>query len=420
MRKLLLPLFVLISLLSFSGMAQEAYMVTGTIYNNEDKEILPYASVRLKNHPIGSVSNEEGEFIFYIPESKRQDTLMVSFIGFNTYEKPLSDIDGPLKIYLNPSTNVLDEVILTEKDPLDYIRKAIEHIPDNYSADPYQSIAFYREKFIENDAVINREEAVFKTYYPATKDSAKNQHQLLLYLPEEDPQQFQFMREWFEKKQEKRRKKAEKKGEPFDEEEYGEDMDMDFGGPESVLGLDIRDEPGHYLQPKHFKKYEYTFGDETSMDGERIVSIHFRARKKIDHMKDSGTILINAENYAILSIEQKGKFSIPFIVKPILFVIGLKISNPTFSTSIQYQKYKDKYYPLLYRWDANIKLVKKHTFDENEVSKINVGQVFFINELDSIATPVDEDYRFDTNEDMDGQVHNTLDLTWDQMNVIKD
>ena len=242
----------------------------------------------------------------------------------------------------------------------------------------------------------------------------------MLYKPEENPQQFQFMREWFEAKQEKRKKKAIKKGEEFDEEEYDSDMDMDFGGPETVIDLDINNERDNYLNPKHFKKYEYSFGDETSLNGERLVTINFKAKKTIDHKKDAGKILINTEDYAIVSIEQTGKFSIPFIVKPILFVIGLKIQNPTFNTVISYQKYKDKWYPQLFRWDAKIKLTKKHTFDPNENSDINIGQVFFINELDSIASPISEAQRFDENEDMDGQVYNDLNLQWGELNVIKD
>ena len=421
MRFTILCLFFLMFQTIVSGLyAQDNSVITGKIINGEDKEPLPFASIRLKNHPIGTISNEEGEFDFYVPKSKRNDTLNISFIGFNSYEVPLANIDRELEIILTPSSNVLDEVILTEKNPLDYIKKALERLPENYPQDPYQSIAYYREKFIENGAVINKEEGVFKTYYPKAGDSAKNQHQLMLYKPEENPQQFQFMREWFEAKQEKRKKKAIKKGEEFDEEEYDSDMDMDFGGPETVIDLDINNERDNYLNPKHFKKYEYSFGDETSLNGERLVTINFKAKKTIDHKKDAGKILINTEDYAIVSIEQSGKFSIPFIVKPILFVIGLKIQNPTFNTVISYQKYKDKWYPQLFRWDAKIKLTKRHTFDPNENSDINIGQVFFINELDSIASPISEAQRFDENEDMDGQIYNDLNLEWGELNVIKD
>lgn len=421
MRLTFLVLFLLILLTPVTGLyAQNNSVITGKIINGEDNEPLPYASIRLKNHPIGTISNDDGDFDFYIPKSKRNDTLNISFIGFNSYEVPLMNIDRELEIVLTPSSNVLDEIILTEKDPLDYIKKALERIPDNYPQDDYQSIAYYRQKFIENGAVINKDEGVFKTYYPERGDSVKNQHQLLLYKPEEDPQQFQFMREWFEAKQEKRRKKAVKKGEEFDEEEYDSEMDMDFGGPETVIDMDINNDRDTYLNPKHFKKYEYSFGEETSLNGERLVSINFKAKKTIDHKRDSGKILINTEDYAIVSIEQQGKFNIPFIVKPILFVIGLKIQNPTFNTVISYQKYKDKWYPQLFRWDARVKLTKKRTFDPNENSDINIGQVFFINELDSIASPISEEHIFNKEEDMGEQVYNDINLEWAELNIIRD
>ena len=240
MRPTFIVVFLLVAqMISLNTFAQDNSVISGTIINGEDQEPLPFASIRLKNHPIGTISNENGDFDFYIPKSKRTDTLNISFIGFNSYEVPLVNINRKLEIVLTPSSNVLDEVILTEKDPLDYIKKALERLPDNYPQEAYQTLAYYREKFIENGLVINKEEGVFKTYYPQAGDSSKNQHQLLLYKPEEDPQQFQFMREWFEAKQEKRRKKAIKKGEEFDEEEFDSEMDMDFGGPESVIDLDI-------------------------------------------------------------------------------------------------------------------------------------------------------------------------------------
>ncbi len=406
--------------ISLCGYSQVPSAISGKILNKDNLEPLPYASIRLKNHPIGTVSNEEGEFDFYIPKSKRNDTLSISFIGFNPYELPISAINGEVRVELSPSVNVLDEVLLTEKSPLDYIRLALERIPSNYPQEPYQSLAYYREKFIENGAVINKEEGIFKTYYPAVGDSSKNQHQLLLYRPEEDPKQFQFMREWFTAKQEKRRQKAIKKGEEFDEDEYDDDIDIDLGGPESVIDLDINNERDTYLNPKHFKKYEYEFGEDTWLNGERLVTIEFKAKRKIDHKKDAGRILINTEDYAIVSIEQTGKFSIPFMVKPILFLIGLKIDNPEFSTVINYQKYDGKWYPELFRWDANVGLTKKHTFDPNENSDINIGQVFFVNELNSEAKPIQSENKFDPGEDMEEQVFNDVGIGWEGLNIIKD
>ncbi len=407
-------------ILSTSVFAQNPSVISGIISNKETGETLPFASITLKNHPIGTISNENGVFNFYIPQSKRNDTIAISFIGFNSYEIAVSSVQDKLNINLQPSNNLLDEIILSEITPLDYIIRALENLSENYPQEPYQSIAYYREKFIENGAIINKEEGVFKTYYSNPSDTIKNHHQLLLYKPVENPQQFQFMREWIEKREAKEKKKADENGETYDDDEYDGTIDMDFGGPESIIDLDINNEKDNYLNPKYFKKYEYTFGEETILNGEKLVTILFKAKKKIDYMKDFGKILINKETYAIVLIEQVGKFSIPFIVRPILFTVGLRIGNPYFSKTISYQKYKGKWYPKLFRWDANIKLTKRHSFEANENSDINIGQVFSINELDSIGIPIPKEKRFDTGEDMENQVYNNLNLNWDKINVVRD
>lgn len=410
---------ILFFLISFSLFSQNNSVISGTITNKETNEPLPFASITLKNYPIGVISNEDGEFDFYIPESKRNDTLSISFIGFNPYEIALQIVKNPFKIELEPANNVLDEVVLSQLTPLDYIKRALDNLEENYPQNPYQSIAYYREKFIENNQIIKQEEAVFKTYYPEPKDTTKNQHQLLLYKPAENPQQFQFMKEWIEKKSAKAKKKADKKGEEYDEDEYDGNLKVDFGGPQSVIHLDINHDKGNYLNEKDFKKYEYTFGDETSLNGEPLIAILFKAKRTIDHIKDSGKILISRESYAIVSIESTGKFSIPFLVKPILFAMGLSISSPQFSTTINYQKFKEKWYPNLFRWDAKVKLTKKHMFDSNENSTINIGQVFLINKIDSVGIPIPKEKLFDSGKDLEEQIFNDTNMQWNELNVIK-
>ncbi len=415
----LLRLFFLFALISTSLFSQSKSLVSGTVTNKETNEPLPFASITLKNYPIGVISNEDGEFDFYIPELKQNDTLSISFIGFNPYEIALQIVNNPIKIELEPANNVLDEVVLSQLTPLDYIKRALDNLKDNYPQNPYQSIAYYREKFIENNQIIKQEEAVFKTYYPEPKDTTKNQHQLLLYKPAENVQQFQFMKEWIEKKSAKAKKKADRKGEEYDEDEYDGNLKVDFGGPQSVIHLDINHDKGNYLNEKDFKKYEYTFGEETSLNGEPLVAILFKAKRTIDHIKDSGKILISRETYAIVSVESTGRFSIPFLVKPILFAMGLSISRPQFSTTINYQKFKEKWYPNLFRWDAQVNLIKKHLFDPNENSTVNIGQVFLINKIDSVGIPIPKEKLFDSGKDLEKQIFNDTNMQWNELNVIK-
>ena len=414
-------LFLLITL-PFIGFSQNKGAISGVIVNKEDNEPLPFASITLKNHPIGTLSNEDGEFDFYIPKSKRNDTIQISFIGFINYEIPVSSALSELKIQLQPSSEVLDEVVLSKLSPLDYIKNALANIDQNYEYDPFQTIAYYREKFIENEKIISKREAIFKTYYPTKGDSTKNQHQLLLYKPIDKKEDFQFMRDWIDKRIEKEKKKAKKKGEDFDED-FDFEKDMNMGGPEMIIEMaDIRNEASknNFLNPKHFKKYEYTFGEEKIYNGEVLVTIHYKALKKIESIRDHGIILISKGDYAIALIQGSGELSIPVVAKPVLFLIGLSVSNPKFRNTVSYQKYKDKWYPKLFRWDATITLKKRHMFSANERADLKIGQVFFINQLDSIATPIPKAKQFDTKKDMEDQIYNDLNISWDGMNVIKD
>ena len=417
MKKVLVLIFMIFSL---PLLAQNNSVVSGIVKNRETGEPLPYASLSLKNHPIGTISNENGEFDFYVPKSKQNDTLSISFIGFNLYLIPLKNIRGKLEIEMHPALNVLDEVVVSRLSALEYVQRAVENIENNYPKTSYQTIAYYREKFIENDKVIKKDEGVFKTYYPKPADSLKNEHQLILHRPADNPQKFQFMRDWIDKRQAKEKKKAIKKGEDF--EDFDMEKDMNLGGPETIINLaDIRNnDKDNFLNPKHFKKYEFSFGNETSLNGETLITIEYKAKRKIDHVKDQGKILISKETYAIALIEGTGVLSIPAGIKPILFLIGLKISNPVFSKTIRYQKFKGTWYPSLFRWDANVNLTKRHMFSSNEYAKINIGQVFSINELDSPASPISKSKQFDSSEEMETQVHNDLNLDWNELNIVKE
>ncbi len=415
--------FFFLLFISLSAFSQNKFVVSGTISDKENNEPLPFASISLKNHAVGTISNEYGKFDFYIPKSMRNDTLVITFIGFNTYEIAVKDISKDLNIKLQSANNLLDEVVLTDMDPLDYIKKALEKRSENYPQQAYESLAYYREKFIENGQIIDKNEGVFKTYYSRKGDTLKNKHQLLLYRPAENPQKFQFMKDWIEEKQEKERKRAEKKGEEYNpDDDYDGTVNVNFGGPKSVINLDINSggNENNFLNPKYFSKYEYSFGEDTYLNGERLVTINFKARKSIEYVKDQGKILISKENYAITLIEVKGKYKIPFIAKPILFAIGISIKDPGFTQIIRYQNFKGLWYPNLMRWDAEVKLVKRHMFDKNEISNINIGQVFSINSILMEPTVIPEEKVFNPDKKMEEQVFNDSNLNWQEINVVRD
>ena len=93
-------LLLLLSFLSTLVFSQSEYL-HGTIQDGLTKEPIGFASVYLKKNGGGKITDSSGNFRFNI-ENFNNDTLMVSYIGYETFAIPLHliDIRNPLIIAL--------------------------------------------------------------------------------------------------------------------------------------------------------------------------------------------------------------------------------------------------------------------------------------------------------------------------------
>lgn len=93
----------------------------GRILNASTGEPLPFVNVGVIDRAIGTVSNEEGDFLLEFRKEKvyAEDILRISSLGFETIEFPLSRLDQSTKLYtfrMIPSPIGLDEVIVSTKE----------------------------------------------------------------------------------------------------------------------------------------------------------------------------------------------------------------------------------------------------------------------------------------------------------------
>ena len=196
---------------------------------------------------MGTISNDNGEFFFYIPEVAGNDTLVVSFIGYSSEEIPLRSLKSKAKIKLEPAPIAIDALYVYPLTPEEYIKRAMRRVDQNYAKSPYNSMAYFSEEIKENGLYITAKEAIFKSYYPASSDTVKNQHQLVLLREPHEMHEFAFMKEWREKQERKAQKKEEKKARKKGEEpEQKEEEVISLGGPETLLSFTIRN--NHFKQ----------------------------------------------------------------------------------------------------------------------------------------------------------------------------
>lgn len=400
-------------------MGQTQQVISGTVSDTKTGERIPFAVVSLKKQLIGTNSNEYGAFNFYFPLETVNDSIVVTALGYSSKLFSTQSLLSPLIVSLDPRLVELSTIVVRALLPTDYIKMAINKVKDNYPHKPFQSQAYYREQVNENHEIINRTEGVFKTFYPAYQDTMKNQHQLLL-LRKADAKQIAFMREYADKKRAKKIRKAKRKNEDVAKAEAYEGITIKFGGPETILRTDFIKEKEPFLDSTKFKKFSYSFAGSSTYQEKELMVIDFISLKEVDNMMLKGKIYLDVASLAITTITYRAEVDIPTLVKPVLFMYGLKIIDPVFVKKLQYHEVNGKWYPKDFQVTGSGSVTKKHWFSANENADFEIEQLFFVNKIETEnATPVAAVKRYKSKTKMEEQVHNELNLTWSEINQVQ-
>jgi hypothetical protein len=163
---------ILLFLMTSPVLGQIAHQkITGKITDLKSGEAIIYATVGVKGEPLGTSSNAAGEFDLIVPpELVKNGILKISYIGYHSYEKPISELgnDSIHFIQLRKKDFVLDEVlIMDEKLSVDEIlTRAFGGIHDNYPSKPYLLQTFYRHYCKEDTSYGRLIEAAVDIYDP--------------------------------------------------------------------------------------------------------------------------------------------------------------------------------------------------------------------------------------------------------------
>lgn len=172
--------FLFALLFSFQAYAQDTYIpIKGRLIDRTTKEPVPYASIYIQGKTIGTTSNEDGKFVFYIPSEFNKDTLMISMIGYTHWKSvvlPMAEKENLIEMSQN--LTLLNEVtVRASKKKLtakEVVKKAVESIPENYPMKPFMLEGFFRDLQKENDKAVELLEAAlrfrYKDYNPGFED----------------------------------------------------------------------------------------------------------------------------------------------------------------------------------------------------------------------------------------------------------
>lgn len=155
---LLLCLLLLLAALPIS--AQEPITISGRVMASGRGGALAAVSVMADDGSTGTVTNDDGHFILKAPRATR--TITVSHLGYATRTIEVANAKEPLLIRLQPTTIMLDEIVVA--DPAALLREAIARVPQNYAAQPMLQRCFYRETTRKGRRYIYVAEAITDMY----------------------------------------------------------------------------------------------------------------------------------------------------------------------------------------------------------------------------------------------------------------
>jgi hypothetical protein len=154
MKKIIINFFICLFITNLT-FGQEFKSIKGTVFHKHTTEPISHASVTIKGRPVGTATNEKGQFELHFSNDLIRDTFYITFLGNKSYSSIVKNVleDSIRVFYLDTLSIPLQPVfILSKGETADQIvNKAIRNIKKNYPSRNYYMNAFYRELSMRDD-----------------------------------------------------------------------------------------------------------------------------------------------------------------------------------------------------------------------------------------------------------------------------
>ena len=247
----------------------------GRVIDSDEKDALPYSSIFILRKNIGTVSNNDGDFVLKIPESMSHDTVIVSCLGYRQHLQPINEItDKDYTISLDPTSVLLKEVKVTVINTQDIMSKILTKIPLNYSRDVEIMSSFYREVLKQDHQYIDVAEALMEIR-KSSYDNSFSQDKVKFI---------------------KGRKSLNVK--PF--------QFVDFkiqGGPYYITKLDVVKTLDSFLDPEFRDFYKFSLEEIIEVDNRDTYVIQFKPKEKVDYPCYQGKLYVDMSSFALVQAD---------------------------------------------------------------------------------------------------------------------
>lgn len=313
----LLILFLALGITPVSAQNESHYIsVSGVIKDKKSKKKLEYVNVSVPGTGIGTVTNEDGEFLIKINDSIDAKSIEISHMGYSNYILPINKrTTTGVEILLNANVNLLNEVVVESIEPLDLVRKAIQRIGSNYCPEANLMTGFYRETIKKGRNYINISEAVIDIYKtPYTEEGVK-----------QDRVQIE-------------------KGRKLLSQKSGDTLAVKLiGGPNLSVYLDIAKNPELLLDKETLSCYKFKMEESVMIDERPHFVVSFAPQVNLPYALYYGKLYIDKQSIAFtraefsLSMDDKNKatqailkkkpYNLRFKPEEVSFLVNYKLRD---------------------------------------------------------------------------------------------
>ena len=309
------------------------FFLSGKIIDSKKGNPIKYASVSLFNYPIGTISNEDGEFLLKIHPDHILDTIVISCMAYAQILKPANLILDEDIFVMNPISIRIKEVKVTATTPEDLLENIRNNYTINYSNKSKLMTAFYRETVKQNDKYINVSEAVLELLKAPYSNALKNDViKLSKGRKSPDVQPFK----WINFKLQ--------------------------GGPFTMTKLDVVKTIERFIDPEYEKSYKYNISKVIWYNNHPVYVLTFEPLTASGYPEYIGEMYVHRETFAV--VYARFKLAKKSLWESESALIKKKPkgvrAKPTFvEYKVSYQNFKGKWHLAMVQASIKIKIRSK-------------------------------------------------------------
>lgn len=363
--------------------------VSGVVKDKSNKKTLPYATISLVGNSTATMSNADGEFMLKVKEPIGNSRIEVSYVG---YENAYIHLDSkPQTVWLTPSDNMLDEILVRGREPRSLVEEAVRKIPSNYSLEPCALTGFYRESVRKRKRYINIAEAVINLDKSSYVDGVANDKVRVL------------------------------KGRRLVSPKLSDTLAVKLqGGPTSAIYLDIVKNPDLLLRGEILSFYDFHMEEATVINDRPQYVVRFSPNRELPYALYYGKLYIDKERLSFtcaefnLDLSDRNK-----AIRAILHKkpVGLRFKPVEVSYRVNYSDHEGKSYLSYLRYDILFKCDWRRKLFS---TSYNVLSEMVVTDIQEAAPQIAPEEVFDKKDVLSDNVALFFDEDfWGSYNIIK-